>query len=80
MFAGRDPRGIGDDILYIALNTYWEDLNICLPELNTSSGLRWNTVIDTFEEESFMAEKTETPGTVTVRRRSIMVFHAVPFK
>lgn len=80
MFAGRDPKGIGDDIAYIAFNTYWEDLNICLPELSSGSGLKWNAVLDTFEEESFLQEETEVSGPVSVRRRSIMVFQAVPFK
>lgn len=80
MFAGRRPDGRGDDILYIALNTWWEDLFITLPELPVQSGLKWITVIDTFEEDSFMGKQTETPSSIIVRRRSIMVFQAAPVK
>ncbi|MCR4589567.1 MAG: glycogen debranching protein GlgX [Lachnospiraceae bacterium] len=80
MFAGRKPKGRGDDIVYVAMNTYWEDMEITLPELSISSGLRWLTAIDTFEEEPFMKGKKEAPSRITVRQRSIMVFCAAPLK
>jgi len=80
MFAGRRPNGRGDDIVYIALNTYWEDVEIRLPELSVQSSLKWTVAIDTFEEDSFIRDKKEAPSVITVRRRSIMVFVAVPIK
>ncbi len=80
MFAGRRPNGRGDDIVYIALNTYWEDVEIRLPELSVQSSLKWTVAIDTFEEDSFIRGKMEAPSVITVRRRSIMVFTAVPLK
>ncbi len=80
MFAGREPKTRHDDIVYIALNTYWEDLSITLPELPERSGLRWVNVIDTFEEESFIKGKKEVFGDIRIRQRSVMVFTAVPLK
>ena len=80
MFAGRNPKGRGDDIVYIALNTYWEDVEISLPDLPVECGLKWYTAIDTFEEDSFIKGRKEAGERITVRQRSVMVFCAQPLK
>ena len=80
MFAGRNPNGRGDDIVYVAFNTYWEDLEIRLPELSRESGLQWVIAIDTFEEDSLIKGKKIAPPSVLIRQRSIMAFTAVPLK
>lgn len=45
MFAGR-KRGEKDDIVYVAVNTYWEELQITLPTL--LHPLHWLAALDTF--------------------------------
>ncbi|MEG1877907.1 MAG: alpha-amylase family glycosyl hydrolase [Lachnospiraceae bacterium] len=44
MFAGRNHNQ-PDDIVYIAVNTYWEELQVTLPELLPP--LRWRISVDT---------------------------------
>ena len=66
--------------MYIALNTYWEDVEISLPVLPVECGLKWYTAIDTFEEESFIKGRKEAGERITVRQRSVMVFCAQPLK
>lgn len=45
MFAGFDPNTDKDDIVYIAINPYWESLSIQLPAL--PNGLMWHLAADT---------------------------------
>lgn len=48
MYAGRKKDQEEDDIVYVAVNTYWEDLNLTLPELPV--GLVWKIKVDTAAE------------------------------
>ena len=48
MFAGAE-RNVGPQIVYVASNAYWEELNAALPQLPAS--MRWEQVVDTWEEE-----------------------------
>ncbi len=71
MFAGAE-RNIGPQIVYVASNAYWGELDAALPQLPVS--MRWEQVVDTWEEE-------QTPRPVegscfTIRPRSVMVFVA----
>lgn len=70
LYAGKSKGK--DDCVYLAINTYWEDLSVQLPDL--PSGLHWRLVFDTFEEESVLRDPRKVEGELTVRRRSLMVF------
>ena len=45
MFAGRNADNTEDDIIYIGLNTFWEDVNIQLP--NLPLGRKWRVIMNT---------------------------------
>lgn len=45
MFAGRTEGNIEDDIIYIGINTFWENQNIQLPKLPL--GREWRIVMNT---------------------------------
>ena len=50
MFAGRNMDNTEDDIIFIALNTFWEDQDIELPGLPL--GRKWSIVVNTdYEHE-----------------------------
>nr|WP_091236403.1 glycogen debranching protein GlgX [Anaerobium acetethylicum] len=50
MFAGRNLDDTEDDIVYIAINTYWEKQEMVLPELPAVLG--WRVAVDTYQAES----------------------------
>lgn len=77
MFAGQEKKGIYVDpqILYVASNSYWEDLEVVLPKLPKT--MYWEKEVDTWQAEQII---TKLEGnTVTVRARSVMVFAARMF-
>lgn len=45
MFAGRTPDGKKDDVVYLAINTFWENQTIQLPEIPVDRS--WQVVVDT---------------------------------
>ena len=45
MYAGRDKADKQDDIVYVAINSFWENVTIKLPELD--KGLGWKVYVDT---------------------------------
>lgn len=49
MFAGRTPEDDQDDIVYLALNVYWEEQTVTLPRLMSLS--RWHLMVNTGESE-----------------------------
>jgi glycogen operon protein len=71
MYAGR-TRG-KNDIIYLAVNTYWEDLQLSLPEL--PNGSAWSLVVDTFQEKSVVKPRISS-GHETIGARSVMIFTA----
>lgn len=73
MFAGRHEERQADDIVYVALNTYWEKVQIKLPEL--SNGGRWKKMVNTFEEDS-IGNPYFVGGEITIEPRTVMVFIA----
>ncbi len=79
MFAGRKPGELGDDVVYIALNTWWEDVDVTLPELPAQSGLEWMKVMDTLYEVPEAAERSRVLGTVRIHSRSVQIFCALPY-
>ena len=74
MFAGSAARNKPDDIVYIAINTYWEDVNITLPELPID--MNWKMAVDTFEKNPIIKSQEPVEGVVTMRPRSVRLFTA----
>ncbi len=70
-FAGWE-KNEGPELVYVASNAYWEDLDITLPPL--PSGLTWVLKVDTWD--SRQPDRPCPEGRFTIRRRSVMVFEA----
>lgn len=72
MFAGQE-RGGQPQIVYVASNAYWEELEVRLPELPGT--MNWQVVADTWEESQ---EKYILAGRdFRIRPRSVMIFEQV---
>ena len=71
MFAGSE-RNVGPQVVYVASNSYWEDLHAALPQLPMS--MRWEQAVDTWEAEQ--RPRPVENGCFTIRPRSVMVFVA----
>ncbi|MBR0164854.1 MAG: glycogen debranching enzyme [Lachnospiraceae bacterium] len=76
-FAGYRTRAGADDIVYLAINAYWEQKQITLPHVK-SSGV-WLLTVDTADEEGVWFKKAGRPvtGTYTLKPRSVCVFTAL---
>lgn len=77
MFAGQEKKGIYVDpqIVYIASNSYWEDLEVTLPGLPKT--MYWEKNVDTWQAEQAI---TKMEGnSFTIHARSVMVFSARMF-
>ena len=76
-FAGYDsPKG-RDDLVYLALNVYWEDVRITLPDLKQAGA--WYVTVNTFGngERQYCYEGEEQvriDGEFILRPRSVAVF------
>ena len=70
MYAGRTKGE--DDCVYLAINTYWEALQIHLPKLPL--GACWYQAVDTFEEDSVFRRAIKPEEEICIRERSVMVF------
>ena len=76
-FAGYDAARGCDDLVYIAVNTHWEDVTITLPPLNLNGG--WYLSVNTsgdgqgryFYREG---EEVRIAGSFLMRARSVAVF------
>lgn len=76
-FAGYDAARGADDVVYVSINTYWEDVTITLPTL--SGAMHWYLSADTYGDEQgryTYPEKDEirVDGTYTLRPRTVAVF------
>ncbi|MCR4892114.1 MAG: glycogen debranching protein GlgX [Lachnospiraceae bacterium] len=76
MFAGRKPDGSEDDIVYVAVNSYWEDLKVTLPSFPSLNMMQWVCAIDTEKEEQGVEEHCRPNLPVTVKARSVRIFYA----
>ncbi len=54
MFAGRTPDGKKDDVVYLAINTFWENQTIQLPEIPVDRS--WKVVVDTRYETGMVEQ------------------------
>lgn len=76
-FAGYDEEKGADDLVYVAVNTYWEDVAITVPELK--GGLQWHVSVNTYgdgEGRYFYEEGSEAriDREFIMRPRSVVVF------
>ena len=71
MFAGAE-RNVGPQIVYVASNSYWGELNAALPQLPAS--MRWECVVNTWDEEQH--PWPVNGNCFTIGPRSVMVFEA----
>ncbi len=72
MYAGRDSKGGKDDIVFVAINTYWEDQEIELPDL--FGKWKWKQVLDTSLEKFKCSKKVNKDRRVLLESRSLCVF------
>ena len=71
MFAGAQ-RSTGPQIVYVASNAWWEELEVALPRLPAS--MYWELAVDTWEEQQPPRQAVE--DRFSIRPRSVMVFVA----
>lgn len=76
-FAGYDAAAGRDDLVYVALNTHWEDAAITLPRLG--AGLAWYLSVNTFGDGQGRCtwpegQEVRIDGHFVMRPRSVAVF------
>ena len=73
MFAGKNDDDI-DDIIYIAINTYWEKQTIFLPELPESEN--WFPIVDTSKKKRniFKQKRFLKDCSYCMEPRSVAIF------
>lgn len=77
MFAGRSEDLSRDDIVYLAVNSYWEEQTMTLPEVPVD--VYWRVAVDTWLESGIPEERTYAQGNqITVKPRSIQILTAEP--
>lgn len=69
MFAGYDEERETDDIVYLAVNPYWEEQYMELPKLPAHS--RWRLAADTSDEQPERSLSGNEP--CRIGARSVMV-------
>lgn len=76
MFAGRKENQKEDDIVYLAINTYWETQRISLPVLPENG--HWNLLVNTYDEQSIKSiyGNEITNLEVDIRARTAVLFMA----
>lgn len=79
LFAGYDPEKEKDDVLYLVVNPYWENVPVRLPAL--PQGCAWGICVDTAEED-LAKQYREEPAylsrvVISVQARSVCVFTMV---
>ncbi len=77
MFAGIEEETGKDDIVFLSVNTYWEDVTQHLPKLPLS--MHWETVVDTWRQESILLPPEKVRDSeVLLKPRSVQVHVARP--
>ena len=82
-FIGYDAEMGHDDFVYVAVNTYWEDVTITLPRLKAAGA--WYLSVNTYGDENgkyFYREGEEAmiTGEFVMRPRSVAVFTGRVFR
>lgn len=81
-FAGYDKKKGEDDLVYIALNTYWEDVEITLPDLHKRGS--WYLSVNTYGDGEGRycypeGQEIRIDGSFVMRPRSVAVFTGKTF-
>lgn len=81
-FAGYDKKKGEDDLVYIALNTYWEDVEITLPDLHKRGS--WYLSVNTYGDGEGRycyseGQEIRIDGSFVMRPRSVAVFTGKAF-
>ena len=81
-FAGYDKKKGEDDLVYIALNTYWEDVKITLPDLHKRGS--WYLSVNTYGDGEGRycypeGQEIRIDGSFVMRPRSVAVFTGKTF-
>jgi glycogen operon protein len=75
LFAGRAEDAAGDDVVYMAINAYWEPVEIRLPALR--AGLSWGININTDADDNVFFHKQAVflkSPLFLLKERSVAVF------
>ena len=78
MYAGRHEQNeTEDDIIYIAINTFWERDTFTMPDI--SFKYKWKVIIDTMDEEGYIEDKNVIieGNNAIIGPRTVMVFKNV---
>ena len=80
MFAGRNSADDKDDIIYIAINAYWEKQYMTLPDV--PKGLEWRMAVNTAlpEGSDFVQsidEMTKVGAKIELEPRSVMILCSI---
>ena len=81
-FAGYDKKKGEDDLVYIALNTYWEDVEITLPDLHKRGS--WYLSVNTYGDGEGRycypeGQEIRIDGSFVMRPTSVAVFTGKTF-
>ena len=81
-FAGYDRQNSRDDLVYIAINSYWKDVAVTLPSIKGRG--RWHLCVDTWGDENgnYFYPEGKTPridGEFIMKPRSVSIFVGKPF-
>ena len=76
-FAGYDPEKGEDDLVYVAVNTYWNDVHITLPDPMTAG--HWHLYVNTYGDGNGRycyqgQDAVRIDGEFIMRPRSVAVF------
>ena len=76
-FAGYDKEKGKDDLIYIAVNTFWEDVTITLPNLHGRGA--WHLSVNTYGDGNGQycypeGQEVRIDGSFVMRPRSVAVF------
>lgn len=75
MYAGKDEETDQDDIVFLSINAYWEDVTQQLPQL--PAYMHWEIVVNTYKTHSVLTAPEKVPDhTVLLKPRSVMVLVA----
>lgn len=75
MYAGRTIDGAGDDVVYIAINAYWEKQTLRLPEIAVDCA--WRVIADTWLESGIVEEPYAVcENTIILEPRSVQILTA----
>lgn len=77
LYAGYDPADEKEDLVYLAVNTYWEPVTLTLPPL--PNGMSWKIAVNTGDLGQNYFSKGNMPDAgnhILMKERSVIVLEA----